>query len=406
MIPPKHPAGRAADRQEVLRTMKILHCCLANFYVDGYGYQENILPRAHKLQGHEVAILASTETYVDNKKLGYVEPRSYVTEDGIPITRLAYAGGLPRRLAAKLRFYSGLPEALDRFSPDVIFMHDCQFLGIHHVVKYAECHPDVRIYVDCHTDFYNSARGWISKHLLHGIVYKYCVKRIEPYVNKFYGVLPARVDFLLEMYDVPAEKTELLVLGADDELIAWDRADEIRRSVRQDVGVTENDLLVLCGGKIDRRKNIHVLMRAVDRIARPDVKLIVFGTPDEDMAEEYEQLSQSERVHAIGWIEPAAVYDYLLASDLAVFPGTHSVLWEQAVGTGCPCAFRRWEGIEHLDVGGNCRFLEKGDEEEVERLILEVLENPSRLAAMKRVAMERGVPEFSYSDIARRAIES
>ena len=23
--------------------MKILHCCLANFYIDNYGYQENIL---------------------------------------------------------------------------------------------------------------------------------------------------------------------------------------------------------------------------------------------------------------------------------------------------------------------------------------------------------------------------
>ncbi len=75
--------------------MKVLHCFLANFYVDGYGYQENVFPRMHKRQGHDVAILASTETYIDNKELGYVEPRAYFTEDGIPITRLAYVGGMP-----------------------------------------------------------------------------------------------------------------------------------------------------------------------------------------------------------------------------------------------------------------------------------------------------------------------
>ena len=384
--------------------MKILHCCLANFYVDGYGYQENVLPRAHKRQGHDVAILASTETYVDNKELGYVEPRRYATEDGIPITRLEYSRGIPHKLAAKLRFYRGLPEALEQFSPDIIFMHDCQFLGIHHVVKYAERHHAVRIFVDCHTDYFNSARTWVSKHLLHGIIYKYCAGLIEPHVEKFYGVLPARVDFLREAYGLPAEKIELLVLGADDELIQWDRADEIRSSVRTRLGVEDGDLLLLCGGKIDRRKNIHTLMRAVNRISRPDIKLVIFGTPNEDMAAEFSELSESQYVHAVGWIEPAAAYDYLLAADLAVFPGTHSVLWEQSVGTGCPCIFRRWEGIEHLDVGGNCHFFETGEQDEIERMILEIRSDPRLLADMKAAATERGIREFSYSEIAKRAI--
>ena len=50
--------------------MKILHLCLANFYVDEFNYQENILPRINKLDGHEVYILASTETFINNTKIG------------------------------------------------------------------------------------------------------------------------------------------------------------------------------------------------------------------------------------------------------------------------------------------------------------------------------------------------
>jgi len=124
------------------------------------------------------------------------------------------------------------------------------------------------------------------------------------------------------------------------------------------------------------------------------------------MAEEFSALSKSKNIRAIGWIDATKVYDYFLAADLAIFPGTHSVLWEQAVGTGCPCVFRRWKGIEHIDVGGNCVFLERGDQEEIEQLILKIRDHPSLLVDMKAVAVERGIREFSYSDIARRAIES
>ena len=46
--------------------MKVLHICLSCFYIDGFNYQENMLPRMHAEQGNEVAILASTETFKKN----------------------------------------------------------------------------------------------------------------------------------------------------------------------------------------------------------------------------------------------------------------------------------------------------------------------------------------------------
>ena len=64
--------------------MKILHLCFSAFYIDGYNYQENVLPRINKEDGHEVYILASTETFADNTHAGYLEPSEYVTEYGSP----------------------------------------------------------------------------------------------------------------------------------------------------------------------------------------------------------------------------------------------------------------------------------------------------------------------------------
>src|SRR5690554_5102561 len=116
--------------------MKILHVCLSNFYIDNYGYQENILPKMHKLQGHDVEILASTEIFVDNAKLGYTKPSSYITNDGIPITRIPYVKWLPHTIAKKLRIYKGIKNNLQAFNPDIIFIHGSQFVGVLEIIDY------------------------------------------------------------------------------------------------------------------------------------------------------------------------------------------------------------------------------------------------------------------------------
>jgi 1,2-diacylglycerol 3-alpha-glucosyltransferase len=378
---------------------------LAAFYIDNYGYQENILPKIHKLQGHEVAILASTETYVDGGVLGYLKPSSYFTKEGIPITRLPYFRWLPHFIAKKLRIYEGISKAVEQFKPDIIFIHDCQFVGIKEIVSYAKKNSALRIYVDGHTDFINSARTWLSRRVLHGIIYKWCAKIILPYTRKFYGVLPLRVDFFKSVYGIPDTRVELLVLGADDSIVDLSRKDEIRSAIRKKLNISENDFVIVSGGKIDNRKNIHVLMKAVSELTRENIKLIIFGSPTIDMKNEIEELAKCENIRYLGWINSEQVYDYFLASDLGFFPGTHSVLWEQAVGVGLPCVFKRWEGIQHIDVGGNCTFINSDSVDVIKNSIIEIVSDYDLYFKMKKVAIEVGVPVFSYSQIAKRAIE-
>ena len=385
--------------------MRILHCCLAAFYIDDAGYQENILPKMHKLQGHDVSIIASTETYIDNKKLGYVAPRQYLSSDEIPVTRLGYSRWLPHALAKKVRSYPGLTSALEQANPDIIFLHNCQFWDTHKIINFVREHPNVKVYVDGHSDFINSANTWVSKNVLHGLLYKRCTKVLEPYVQKFWGVLPARVDFFSQMYDVAPEKTDLLVLGADDTLINWKSKDQVRKAFRNEHGIGQNDFVIISGGKIDRRKNFPSLLKAIAKLNRDDIKLVIFGTPNDDMKVEFEALAAHPNIVSLGWVKSTGVYDLFLASDLAVFPGTHSVLWEQAVGTGLPAIFRRWSGIEHVDVGGNCIFLDQGTEDEIATSIESLVDSKSKLESMRNVAIERGIPEFSFSMIAKRAIE-
>jgi len=384
--------------------MRILHCCLAAFYIDNYSYQENILPRIHSELGYEVQIVASTETYITKTKIGYVEPSSYISSDGIKISRLGYNKLLPHFIMKKLRIYVGLSKILDEFKPDIIFLHDVQFIDVSKIIKYAKKNPKVKIFADCHTDFINSARNWFSKNILHGIIYKHCANLIEPYTKKFFGVLPARMDFLKEMYKLPDKKIELLVMGADDSKINFDNKKEIRNNIREKLNISNNDFLMVTGGKIDKRKNIHLLLKAVSELNKKDIKLILFGLPDEDMKIEIDKYSNNKTIRNIGWIESNKVYDFFLASDLAIFPGTHSVLWEQAVGTGLPCVFRKWKGFEHVDIGGNCKFIYNDNVEEIKDVIMEIYNNKEIYNNMKNKSFTRGREFFSYIDIAKRAI--
>lgn len=385
--------------------MKILHCCLAAFYIDNYGYQENVIPKMHKLQGHDVAILASTETYIQNKTIGYIEPSKYINEHDIPVTRIPYVKYIPHLIVKKLRLYKGITNVLEEFQPEIIFLHDCQFISIVNIVRFAQNNPKVRIYVDGHTDYINSGKNWISKNILHKLIYRWCANKIEPYTRKFYGTLPLRVEFFKSVYKLPNEKVELLVFGADDSVINKDEVNIIREQVRNKLGVSQDDLVLVTGGKIDKRKYIHTLMEVVADMKQQNITLIVFGTPDHEMANQIEALSMISNIHYLGWASNIETYGYLLAGDIAIYPGTHSVLWEQSIGLGLPCIFKQWEGMNHLNIGGNCLFLKSSTREEIKHAICLLKDDKELYNNMKNVSQNKGRKMFSYNSISKKAIE-
>lgn len=384
--------------------MKIMHIMLACFYIDNYSYQENYLPKYHKALGHEVEIVTSLVTFDRNGKITLLDKAStYQNEYDIKVTRLNYAKSL---CASRLRKYDGLDRELLRFQPDIIFCHGVQFSDITFVKEYCKKNPNTKLYIDNHSDFSNSATNWVSRHIQHEIIWRHYAHLIEPYVNRFYGVLPARVDFLINEYKLPKEKVELLVMGADDECIASANNKEMVEEIRKKHKINNDDFLVMTGGKIDQWKlQTLLLMEAVKGISNKKVKLIVFGSVTEELKEKVTSLADGEKVQYIGWIQAKDSYNYFAAADLVVFPGRHSVFWEQVAAQGIPMIVKYWEGTTHVDLGGNVKFLKKDSAEEIKELIERLVENPFEYEKMKKVATEKGKITFSYSDIAKRSIK-
>lgn len=388
--------------------MRIAHLCLAAFYIDGFGYQENILPRVHLRQGHDVTIIASTETYVDKATLGRVAASSYVNEDGIPVHRLPYLRWIPDLAQSKLRAYEGLWEHLVAFKPDLIFLHDVQFWDILVVRRYA-IEYGIPVHADSHTDYVNSARGFVSRWLLHGLLYRLLLKRADPIIRRYLPTLPARGDFMHEVYGTRRDKLHLLPFGFDDTSVAGiDRA-EVRKKVRMDLNIGLNDMVLVTGGKLDLRKNIHVLIDRFSQLRRrgelANTHLLVFGKPNAEVQVALEKIHTVPQVHMLGWTPSADIYRIFWASDLAIFPGTHSVLWEEAIGHGLATVFHHWQGMGHLDLDGNAVFIENGLPSTIDNVLLALVASDAALIrSMTVAARTKGPPTFSFSEIAKESL--
>lgn len=384
--------------------MKIVHLCLGAFYPDNHSYQENMLPKFHKSLGYDVEVIASQESFDENGKTCYVDVSGYYNNEyDIRVNRLEYS--FPEKLNHKLKHYKGVYQALEAAKPDIIYMHNCQFTSIFSVIKYLKKHKNIKLYVDNHVDFSNSARNFISKTFLHGMLWKFCAKSIEPFTTKFYGVLPARVDFLVNVYGLPKKKVELLVMGADDELVETALSNGSREKIREKYNISRDDFLIMTGGKIDAFKTqTLLLMQAVANIKRENVKLIVFGSVTPELQERVNALCLGNKVQYIGWIKAVDSYEYFAAADLVVFPGRHSVFWEEVAGMGIPMICKYWDGTTHVDLGGNVKFLHNDDTAEIQSEIEKLVENPDEYKKMLDTAKENS-SYFSYRSISQRCIE-
>ncbi len=384
--------------------MKIVHVCLIGTFTDGRNYQENMLSKFHKKLGADVTVLTSKWIQSDDGRPHKIDPRdTYIDANGVRIIRLPMKGR--EYLYKKFKRYVGVYETLEKEAPDFLFIHGVASLECRALVRYLKKHPGVRACADNHADFSNSATNFLSRRILHGIVWKFCAKSLVPVVEKFYGVMPARVDFLVDVYGLPKDRCELLVMGGDDDLAAAARQPGVAEEIRRRYGIDEKDFLIITGGKIDAWKTqTLLLMQAVREIEDPRLRLIVFGSVTADLKEKVDALVDGKKVQYIGWVQGTESYRYFAAADLAVFPGRHSVFWEQVAAQGVPMLCKDWPGTHHVDAGGNVGFLTRDSADEIRERILALLEDPAAYASMKEIAMTKGTETFSYGKIAKKCV--
>jgi 1,2-diacylglycerol 3-alpha-glucosyltransferase len=390
-----------------MEKMRIVHMQFAAPYSEGMSYQENLLTKYQARDGHDVIMMTINYKWDSNGNIVPGRKEDKIMNDGVRLISLSYRRIINDYLTGIIRKMIGVYDILLELSPDIIFFHGSQSFEILTVIKYLKTRTDTKLFIDNHADQFNSATTFFSRQILHKIVYRYLAKRAEPYASKFFGVTPSRVDFLTDLYGINRNKCELLLMGADDDRVNYVKNNNVRSSVRKKLGYSDKDFVVLTGGKIDmNKKQVFNLLDAITNLNDPNVRLLIFGSVDDSLKDSFMSYMENSRISYMGWSDSEQIYSYFSAADLAVFPGTHSVLWEEAVGSGLPCLFKYFEGTTHLDVGGNCRFLHNDSEAEIKSELEGVIYNSDEYFKMKKVAENSGIDKFSYQKISRKSIQT
>lgn len=314
--------------------MKIVHLCLSCFYIDNFSYQENELVAQNVRDGHDVLVIASTETYGSDKKITYLNPGRYIGSDGAEVVRIPYRTFLPQPLMRKLRMHPGVYSLLEENKPDVIYFHGLCGWELLTAAKYKKKHPGARFYIDSHTDFHNSATSFFAKYILHNLYYKSIAKLAQNEAEKILCVSLSTIEFARDFYEIPSDKLEFYPLGG--ELLSADIYEKLRMDTRASLGIQGEERVFLQSGKIDGLKKLLESLRSFSKIKNPNCKFLIVGSLQDDIQEEAEKLiAVDSRVTYLGWKSPEDLRSLLCAADVYVQPGSQSATMQMSICCNC-----------------------------------------------------------------------
>ena len=386
--------------------MKIVHICLSGPYTDNWGYQENILPRMQVHLGHEVYVIANTDSFNNqaNGQIIQMPAEEYTLADGVHVIRLKKRILCPLPKLRNIFYVYDVYNKLTKLQPDILFVHGLN-VGFtnYQIRKFIRQNKRCKLYGDTHLfgEIALIPNTWKRKIFFYGI-FLHCMRVLRPYYDKIFAITPDCIDFARDYYELRDVPIELLPLGYDPSLCDWKHRESIRQQFREKYGLTPKDIVIIHGGKIENRRRTPQAVAAVAALKDPKVKLVIFGGIANEMKLKMEKLLNqfSGTVLYLGKLSPKQYYEAYLSSDLGLFPGGQSVLWQEAIGCGLPLVVGKAKNIDYLNHSGNVAYVDGQSVDEITETLKDILYS-SRLQNMKKIAEGTGQEFFSYERIAK-----
>lgn len=318
-------------------SLRIAH--VVDFYMDGFGYQENLLPKWHARHGHDSHVVTS-DRYVNN---GHYEDTfgavlgdrivgpGIVERDGYSVHRLRSVCEWRTRI-----WLRGLRRKISDIQPDVIMAHSTTSPTAFRLARIAKS-MGIPLVIDSHMVFSVADNSPVGRGFYRGLKWLTALL-LTPHVTRYYGVAQECCDFLVQAQGVPPAKVNLLPLGVDGEIFQPDAAGGAE--VRKALGLAKSDLLVLQTGKMTRDKGPDYLARAIAPIMvdYPEVHVLFLGSGDREYANEVRSSlldsNVADRAHWLPLVPVEQLSSYFSAADVTVFPRASSLSSLEAAGCG------------------------------------------------------------------------
>ncbi len=382
--------------------MKIVFLGLASYYTPNMSYQDNCFNQVLLEQGHEVCYISNPEAY-SNGRLVDVEPGTFNYSDGLELIRVPYRRILTSTVTKKLRMFYGVDRIIREQKPDIIFCHDACFYPVLDVLRYKLQHPEVKLYVDMHTAYYNSARTWASLNILHKLYYKHFYKRLEPYVERFFYIGTDEERFAREVYKIHKAHMSFLPLGGF--CPTEEEYSSLRASAREELSLNDNDILLVHTGKMDQKKKTESLLHAFSSCTVFPGKLVLIGSIPQEMRDVLiPYIESNPRILYLGWKRADELRRYLCACDLYIQPGSVSATMQNAICCRCPIIAFPHEGyLNSFDFGGVAWVR---DEKDMKVFFREITAKPWILQKMSRSSELFGRERLDYHTLVRQFVQT
>lgn len=366
---------------------------LCELYIESLEYQENLLVKYYRKHGHEVTVITSTyESVFDyyNNKHDNSLPAKVIYDHGAKIIKLPFKFNY----LGKIKKYTSIKKIVEEVQPDLLYIHDIM-PNMLEMLDYKKKNPHVKMIMDYHADYSNSANGWLSLNILHKVIRKYFyMDPIRKHISKFYPIVPGSTKFLNEVYNIPHNEMDLLPLGADTDLVAEIKNNRVRDEIRRKLGINDEDIIIFTGGKFTPAKKTDLLIKAFNEINDAAIHLLIVGDADQHNQEYKKELlalsNNNPNIHYIGWLNNRGVYEHLSASDIAVFPASQSIVWQQALASGLPLIVGDVgeQSVQYLNEFGAITELKKEDinKEQIKKSIEDIIYHQNELDLRKELA--------------------
>lgn len=332
--------------------MRITH--VIDYFHTDVGYQEYYLAIAQAQQGHDVAVVASTERHHSVAVPGpdLLEGSARLDRTGVCLTRLP-----TRQLGHDRAWLRGLTGALAETRPDVIHCHGPFSPTTVRTAQWC-ARQATPLLVDNHLQDWGTPGA--SSPLGRAVYLAYRMtlgNRLRRAVRDWVADGPYEQDFLARRLAIQKASIALVPLGFDPEVFRFDERQRVQ--IREREGWID-DIVVTTTGKLHQAKRVDLVAAACERVwPQERVRLVLAGQLDDahrsDILAACPRLREEGRLDIRTMLGREDLADLYLGADVAVFPRLASISIYEAAGTGAkvvvpPSRFATWLASLHSGV--------------------------------------------------------
>jgi glycosyltransferase involved in cell wall biosynthesis len=201
---------------------------------------------------------------------------------------------------------------------------------------------------------------------------------------------------------------KLLPLGVDTEVFSSDVNSD---SLREELGINEDEQVLISAGNLNETKDLDILLRAFDSVVDEDsnVRLLIVGPGPEEYLREIRELvadlGLSDQVKFCGEIPHESLPEYYNLADIGIWPGKLGITIIEAIGCGLPVVVCDSAATDFLIANENGASFERGNSVKLATVISQLVSNPDQIDTFSQNAVEYAQDELSWRKIAERSIE-